>query len=114
MFSQNVGDGTRGKEARSSGLMLFKSLSYFALTTASTSFKSSVVNVVRSDFRSLMTTQRTTIDLRLAALYDIPAPQIDGFGQVWLDPSGGRRGLLGQAGILAMHSHASTTSATLS
>ena len=65
------------------------------------------------DFRNLMTTQKTTIDLRLAALYDIPAPQIDGFGQVWLQPSGGRRGLLGQAGILAMHSHAASSSATL-
>jgi hypothetical protein len=60
-----------------------------------------------------MTSQSTIVDLRLAALYDIPAPQLDGFGEAWLPKSSGRRGLLGRAGILALHSHASSSSATL-
>ena len=66
-----------------------------------------------ADFRELLTSQITTVDLRLAALYDIPAPRLDGFGNVFLPESSGRRGLLGKAGILALHSHATSTSATL-
>ena len=64
------------------------------------------------DFRKIMTGQRTYVDPRLAALYDIPAPDMEGFGETWFEESTGRRGLLGKAGILAMNSHAASTSAT--
>jgi hypothetical protein len=66
-----------------------------------------------ADFRELLTTQRTFVDRRLAALYSIAAPAEDGFGEVWLEKDGGRRGLLGHASVLALHAHATSTSATL-
>ncbi|MCB9766471.1 MAG: DUF1592 domain-containing protein [Alphaproteobacteria bacterium] len=66
-----------------------------------------------ADFRDLLTTQTTFVDPRLAALYGIAAPTPDGFGEVWLDSSGGRRGLLGQVSVLAQHAHATRSSATL-
>ncbi|MFT5680880.1 MAG: hypothetical protein ACI8RZ_001786 [Myxococcota bacterium] len=66
-----------------------------------------------ADFRELFTTQRTFVDRRLAALYSIAAPTEEGFGEVWLDEADGRRGLLGHASVLALHSHPTSTSATL-
>ena len=66
-----------------------------------------------SDFREILTSQYTYVDPRLAALYDIPAPTLEDFGEVFLPEARGRRGLLGQAGILALHSHSASTSATL-
>lgn len=65
------------------------------------------------DFRDLVTTQRTFVDRRLAALYGVPAPSLDGFGQVVLPLSAGRVGLLGQASFLAGASHVTSTSVTL-
>lgn len=65
------------------------------------------------DFRNLYTTQTTFIDRRLAALYQVPAPELEGFGQATLDATGGRRGLLGHASLLALHSTATRSSATL-
>ncbi len=67
----------------------------------------------RGDFRELLTTQSTWVDPRLAALYSIPAPSMDGFGETWLEESEGRRGLLGQASFLMLGAHATRTSATL-
>lgn len=64
------------------------------------------------DFRELLTTQETWIDRRLAALYEVPASQEDGFGPVTLPADGGRRGLLGQASFLMLQSHPTSTSAT--
>ncbi len=66
-----------------------------------------------SDFRDLLTTQTTFVDPRLAALYRLGAPDPVGFGEVWLDEDGGRRGLLGQASTLMLHAHATRSSATL-
>ena len=66
-----------------------------------------------ADYRELFTTQRTFVDRRLAALYSISAPAEEGFGEVWLEESAGRRGLLGHASILAQHAHPTSTSATL-
>ncbi len=65
------------------------------------------------DYRRLISQNRSFVDPRLAALYGIPAPDPEGFGQVWLDPDQGRRGLLGQASVLAQFSHATSSSATL-
>lgn len=63
-------------------------------------------------YLDLFTTHRTFIDRDLAALYDVPAPARDGFGEVWLDPADGRRGLLGQASFLALQAHPVSTSVT--
>jgi hypothetical protein len=65
------------------------------------------------DFRLWLTTQRTFINRDLAALYGVPAPTAEGFGEIVLDPDQGRRGLLGQASVLALHSHSGSSSATL-
>lgn len=65
-----------------------------------------------ADFRDLFISQRTFVDRRLAALYEIAAPAEDGFGEVQLDEAGGRRGLLGQGSFLLLQSHATSTSAT--
>ncbi len=65
------------------------------------------------DFRDLMTTRRTFVDRRLAALYGVPAPQGEGFALTWLPEDGPRRGLLGQASVLALNAHAESSSATL-
>ncbi|MFN7145776.1 MAG: DUF1592 domain-containing protein, partial [Myxococcota bacterium] len=67
----------------------------------------------RADFRTLLTTQSTYVDPRLAALYRVPAPDPAGFAEVTLDAADGRRGLLGQASFLLQNAHATRTSATL-
>ena len=64
------------------------------------------------DLRDLFTTRRTFIDRRLAALYDVQAPGSEGFGEVMLPRSGGRRGLLGHASTLALHAHDTRSSST--
>ena len=63
-------------------------------------------------YRELFTAERTWIDRRLAAIYHVQAPEMDGFGWVDLDPSGGRRGLLGHASFLALNAHSTSTSVT--
>ena len=65
-----------------------------------------------ADFRGWLTTQRTFINRPLAALYGVAAPLAEGFGEVELDPSGGRRGILGQASVLSLHAHSGSSSAT--
>jgi hypothetical protein len=65
------------------------------------------------DYRDLYTTRETWVDRSLAALYNVEAPVMDGFGQVTLDKVDGRRGLLGQASFLALNAHLTSTSATL-
>lgn len=65
------------------------------------------------DYRQIMTTRRTFLNPRLAALYGLPTPNPDGFAEVLLPESTPRRGLLGHAGFLALHAHAVTSSVTL-
>ncbi len=65
------------------------------------------------DYRDLFTTQKTFIDRKLAAIYNVRAPAPEGFGETELPEDGGRRGLLGQAGFLALNAHAVSSSATL-
>ena len=66
------------------------------------------------DFRELLTTRETFLTPRLAALYDIPAPQeVDDFAYVELPKSGPRAGILGHASFLALHAHKVSSSATL-
>lgn len=64
------------------------------------------------DFRDLLTADFTWVDRRLAAVYDVPAPLLDGFGRVSLDPDGERLGLLGQVAFLAPNAHPTSSSAT--
>ena len=65
------------------------------------------------DFRDFLTTRRTFVDRKLAALYGIRAPLREGFGEVEMPVETGRRGFLGQASFLLLNSHPVSTSATL-
>ncbi|MEZ4321919.1 MAG: DUF1592 domain-containing protein [Myxococcota bacterium] len=65
-----------------------------------------------ADYRELMTSRDVWIDRRLAALYGIPAPTLDGFAWATLPEDSGRRGLLGHASVLGLHAHAVSSSAT--
>jgi Protein of unknown function (DUF1592)/Protein of unknown function (DUF1588)/Protein of unknown function (DUF1595)/Protein of unknown function (DUF1587) len=62
--------------------------------------------------QDLLITQRAFVDRRLAAIYDVAAPERDGHGEVWLPDAGGRRGLLGQVSFLAAQAHSVSTSVT--
>jgi hypothetical protein len=72
-----------------------------------------LVFVEDDDIRNMLTTQRTFLNRKLAAIYNVPAPVRDGFGETVLDASEPRRGLLGQASILALQSHPINNSPTL-
>lgn len=63
-------------------------------------------------YLDLYTSQRTFLDRTLATIYDVPAPAREGFDEAWLDLSQGRRGFFGQVSFLALHAHATSTSAT--
>ncbi|MCC7383324.1 MAG: DUF1592 domain-containing protein [Deltaproteobacteria bacterium] len=63
------------------------------------------------DYRRVFDQRETFVNAELAAFYGIPAPSGAGFSRAAL-PEGPRRGLLGQAGVLAVHDHDSSTSPT--
>ncbi|MFO0727326.1 MAG: DUF1592 domain-containing protein [Myxococcota bacterium] len=63
------------------------------------------------DYRRVFDQRETFVNAELASFYGVPAPSGSGFQRVSL-PEGPRRGLLGQAGVLAVHDHESTTSPT--
>jgi hypothetical protein len=63
-------------------------------------------------YLDLFVTQTTFVDATLAALYAVPSPEREGFGEVVMPAEGGRRGLLGQAAFLLPNAHAVSTSAT--
>lgn len=63
-------------------------------------------------YLDLFVTQTTFVDKTLAALYAVPAPEREGFGEVWMPEDGGRHGLLGHASFLLPNAHAVSTSAT--
>lgn len=65
------------------------------------------------DYRDLFTTKTSFINRRLAALYGVQAPTLDGFGQTEYAATSPRRGLLGHASLLSLFSHPVSTSATL-
>ncbi len=64
-----------------------------------------------ADFRSAFTESHTFVNGELAAFYGVAAPGGSGFSRVEL-PAGGRVGLLGEAGVLAVHDHSAGTSPT--
>jgi len=66
-----------------------------------------------ADFRTVLTTRRTFLDRRLAAIYGVPAPSVEEAAWTELPRSGGRRGVLGHASFLMLNAHNSTSSATL-
>lgn len=65
-----------------------------------------------ADYRELFTSRRTFIDRKLAAIYRVPAPALDGFAPVELPADRPRRGLLGHASFLSMEAHPASPSAT--
>ena len=65
-----------------------------------------------ADFRSLFSTRLAYVDRLLASIYEVPAPQVNGFGWVEFSESSSRRGLLGQVSFLALYAHPVSTSAT--
>ena len=66
-----------------------------------------------TDFSEILRTRDIWIDRRLAAIYGVPAPSMDGFGWTTLPVDGGRRGLLGQVSFLALYAHPVSSSVTL-
>ena len=72
-----------------------------------------LVFVEDDDFRNILTTQRTFLNRKLAAIYNVPAPTRDGFGETVLPTTDMRRGLLGQVSVLALQSHPINNSPTL-
>jgi hypothetical protein len=68
----------------------------------------------QADFREVLTSRTTFVDPLLSSLYQVQAPAAaDGFQRVELPESARRRGLLGHASLLALHSHVENTSSTL-
>ena len=65
-----------------------------------------------TDWRTMLTTRTTYLDPRLAALYGVPAPSLDGFARAELPADGPRLGVLGHTSFLSLHAHATRTSAT--
>jgi len=67
---------------------------------------------VRWDYRDIFTTRVTFLDRTLAAIYDVRAPDREGFAITTLPEDGGRRGVLGHASFLAREAHPLSSSAT--
>jgi len=66
-----------------------------------------------ADVRDVLTTRRTFVTPKLAAMYQVPAPSASGFAPFTFPESSPRRGLLGQVAILALYAHPTSSSATL-
>lgn len=65
------------------------------------------------DYRDVFTTRRTFVNPKLASMYQVAAPDPDGFAIVDLPADVPRRGLLGQVSFLALNAHPTSSSATL-
>jgi hypothetical protein len=65
-----------------------------------------------ADFRTFLTTRRTYLDRTLAAIYNVRAPEREGFGVTEFSADGPRRGYLGQVSFLAPQAHPVSSSAT--
>ena len=66
-----------------------------------------------ADLRELLLTRSTSVNRRLAAIYNVRAPSAEGFARVDFPPDSPRRGLLGHVSFLALHAHPTSSSATL-
>jgi hypothetical protein len=67
-----------------------------------------IVLAPQADVRSFFDSNTTFVDGPLAEFYGLPAPA-DGFQRVDLDPSTGRAGIFGKAGVLLVHSSSAST-----
>jgi len=65
------------------------------------------------DLRDLATSRTTYVNREMAALYEVRAPERDGFGLLEFPSDSPRQGLLGQASFLLQASHPVSTSPTL-
>lgn len=65
------------------------------------------------DFRSFFTRRTTFLNRELAALYEVRAPDREGFGRTDLPADGTRLGFFGHASFLALKAHPVSTSPTL-
>jgi hypothetical protein len=65
------------------------------------------------DFRSIFDTGKTHVNQELAQFYGINGVTGNGFVAVDLPAASGRRGLLGNASVLSLYAHASSSSPTL-
>jgi hypothetical protein len=65
-----------------------------------------------NDFRTLLTSHDTFVNAELAQLYGLPEPTGDGLERATLPTDSPRVGLLGQASLLTLYSHASASSPT--
>lgn len=66
-----------------------------------------------ADWRTFLTTRAVFPDRRLAAIYGIPAPALEGQAETVLPADGPRRGFLGSASYLMLNAHSVSTSVTL-
>ena len=64
-------------------------------------------------YSDVLTTRTTFLNRKLASLYGVPAPALEGFAPTVLPENGPRAGLLGHASLLALHAHPVSSSATL-
>ncbi len=76
-------------------------------------FIEAVVTSETLDDRDLLDDRQTFVNAELAKLYGLPAPVGTGFALYQHPANGPRRGLLGQAGVLAVHALLDATSPTL-
>ena len=65
------------------------------------------------DFRDLFTSRRTFVNPKLASMYQVLAPNPDGFAEVELPADIPRRGILGHVSLLSLYAHPTSSSATL-
>lgn len=65
----------------------------------------------RADYRDLLTTRTTFLDRKLASIYGVPAPSLEGFQRFEFPSDSLRRGILGHVSFLALNSHAASSSA---
>lgn len=66
-----------------------------------------------ADYREFFTSKKTFINRRLAALYQVPAPDLDGFAAIDLPENDPRGGFLTHASFLSLKAKPSSTSAVL-
>lgn len=72
-----------------------------------------IVFTLDTDIRTLFTTTTTFVSPLLAAIYQVAAPSLEGFGAVEFDPEQERAGILGHVSFLAVQAHPTRPSPTL-
>jgi hypothetical protein len=66
----------------------------------------------QGDYRDVFTTRTTFLNRKMASIYSVATPARDGFAPYTYPDDSPRAGILTQASFLALHSHATATSAT--